>query len=122
MICSFLHPLKELLKQNFLCDGIDFARPSTINNSLVRVFSFRGNVRGMCRLNVGSKARYNERCDSDFSQWKSSHRERKEQSHQFVNVPLTITAAEWAMSRLFVEHCEAVAAGIDIKRRRLGEQ
>jgi hypothetical protein len=27
-----------------------------------------------------------------------------------------------AMSHLFVEHCEAVAAGIDIKRRRLGEQ
>jgi quercetin dioxygenase-like cupin family protein len=27
-----------------------------------------------------------------------------------------------AMSHLFVEHCEAVAAGIDIKRRRLGKQ
>jgi hypothetical protein len=26
------------------------------------------------------------------------------------------------MSRLFVEHCEAVAAKIDIKRRWLGEQ
>jgi hypothetical protein len=29
---------------------------------------------------------------------------------------------ESAMSHLFVEHCEAVAAGIDIKRRRLGKQ
>ena len=69
MICSFLHPLKELLKQNFLRDGINVALPTPINNSLVRMPSFEGKVGGTCRLDVGSEARYNERCDSDFSQW-----------------------------------------------------
>ena len=32
------------------------------------------------------------------------------------------TPSQGAMSHLFVEHCETVAAGIDIKRRRLGKQ
>jgi len=35
---------------------------------------------------------------------------------------LKCTAKREGMSRLFVEHCEAVAAKIDIKRRWLGEQ
>ena len=39
-----------------------------------------------------------------------------------LTVPNTLLVAAEAMSHLFVEHCEAVAAGIDIKRRRLGEQ
>ena len=68
MICSFLHPLKELLKQNFLRDGIDVTLPTTINGSLVRGPSFEGKLGGNCRLDVGSEARYNERCDFDCSQ------------------------------------------------------
>jgi hypothetical protein len=39
-----------------------------------------------------------------------------------VNQPLTQVLGSRAMSRLFVEHCEAVAAEIDIKRRWLDEQ
>jgi hypothetical protein len=93
MICSFLHPLKKLLKQNFLCDGIDVALPTTIN-SLVRVPSFEGKIGGTCRLNVGSEARYDERCDSDFSQWILLSPRADEPSHEFANVPLTITAAK----------------------------
>jgi hypothetical protein len=48
-----------------------------------------------------------------------------EDNEYIVTTPAAMTilsAMVAAMSRVFVEHCEAVAAEIDIKRRWLGEQ
>ena len=63
MICPFFQPLKKLLKQDFFFDGIDVALPTI---ELMRVLRFEGEIGGARRLNVGSKARYNEGCNSDF--------------------------------------------------------
>jgi hypothetical protein len=53
-------------------------------------------------------------CSSELAQ---KGAERKEMGQQ-----LTEAYYSCGMSRLFVEHCEAVAAKIDITRRWLGEQ
>ena len=47
---------------------------------------------------------------------------RRVRSRLALSVGFGMSAVRSGMSRLFVEHCDAVAANIDIKRRWLGEQ